>query len=56
MDVISVSDAARILQASESSVRYWTKTGQLPAMFTPRGQRLYLRCDVEALARKRADR
>ena len=53
MNVISVSDAARILGTSESSVRYWQKTGKLPAFRTPRGQRIFLRSDVEALARAR---
>jgi excisionase family DNA binding protein len=56
MNVVSVSDAARILGTSESSVRYWMHTGKLAGFRTPRGQRLFLRADVESLAQARAHR
>ena len=56
MDIIGVSDAARLLNVSESSVRYWVKTGRLPALRTPSGHRLFMRADVEALAQTRGAR
>ena len=56
MDIVSVSDAARILRTSESSVRYWMATGKLAGFKTPRGQRLFLLADVEALAQARGRR
>ena len=56
MDIIGVSDAARLLNVSESSVRYWVKTGKLPALRTPSGHRLFIRADVEALVNSRGAR
>ena len=56
MDILGVSDAARLLGVSESSVRYWHRTGKLPALRTPAGHRLFLRADIEALVKERACR
>jgi DNA-binding transcriptional MerR regulator len=56
-DLIETADAARILGLTPNSVRMYAKAGQLrPAVVTPRGARLFLRADVEALRRTRVAR
>ena len=57
MDIISVGEAARILRRSEATVRAWTDAGRLAGYrVAATGQRLYLRIDVERLARECEDR
>ena len=53
MEIVSVVDAARILNLSGPGVHYLVRMGRLSAFRTPRGQRLFLRADVERLARER---
>ena len=53
LDLLSVGDAALILRLSPDMVRVLHRKGRLPAFLTPRGVRLFLRSDVEQLARKR---
>jgi excisionase family DNA binding protein len=50
-ELLSLSAAARLLQASESSVRRWADDGKLPVVRTPGGQRRFRRADVIALLR-----
>lgn len=53
-DIVSVGEAARILQRSEATVRNWTSVGILPAFrLAGTGQRLYRRVDVERVAQER---
>ena len=52
-EFLTVSDAADILGLSAEMVRVLHRKGQLPAQRTPRGYRLFLRGDVERLARAR---
>ena len=53
LDLLSVGDAAAILRLSPDMVRVLHRKGRLPAFRTPRGLRLFLRSDVERLARER---
>ncbi len=52
-ELLSVGDAAVILGLSPDMVRVFHRQGHLPAFRTPRGLRLFRRCDVERLARER---
>jgi len=54
--LLTVGDAAAILGLSVDMVRVLHRKGHLPAFLTPRGQRLFKRCDVERLARERRAR
>ncbi len=53
LELLSVGDAAAILGLSPDMVRVLHRQGRLPAFRTPRGLRLFLRADVERLARER---
>jgi DNA-binding transcriptional MerR regulator len=53
-ELLETADAGRALDLTPASVRLLAKQGKLlPAVVTRRGQRLYRRGDVEALARVR---
>lgn len=54
LDLLAVGDAAVILNLSPDMVRVLERQGRLRAYRTPRGMRLFLRSDVEKLARSRA--
>jgi excisionase family DNA binding protein len=53
-DLMTPSDAARVLGLSADSVRVLGDTGRLPALRTVSGRRLFRRGDVEHLAAERA--
>ena len=53
-DLMTPSDAARILGLSADSVRVLGDSGRLPALRTVSGRRLFKRGDVEHLAAERA--
>lgn len=53
MNIVSVSEAARIIGVCAPTIRSWAKSGKLPTFRTPSGQRLFLVADVEQLARER---
>ena len=56
-EYVQTGEAARILQLGPDMVRYLERTGRLPAAIkTERGLRLFLRRDVELLARQREAR
>jgi excisionase family DNA binding protein len=52
-DLMTASDAGRILGVSVDMVRLLAKNGELPFMSTIGGVRLFRRADVDALARRR---
>ncbi|MDF3066010.1 MAG: hypothetical protein K0R38_1611 [Polyangiaceae bacterium] len=52
-DLMTASDAGRILGVSVDMVRLLARGGSLPFMSTISGVRLFRRGDVEALARTR---
>jgi excisionase family DNA binding protein len=53
-DLLTPSDAARVLGLSPDSVRVLSDSGRLPAMRTVSGRRLFKRGDVDRLAAERA--
>lgn len=53
LELLTVGDAAAILGLSADMVRVLHRQGRLPALLTPRGNRLFKREDVERLARER---
>jgi len=53
-DLMTPSDAARILGLSADSVRVLCDNGRLPGMRTISGRRLFRRGDVDRLAAERA--
>jgi len=53
-DLLTPSDAARVLGLSADSVRVLSDTGRLPSMRTISGRRLFRRSDVDRLALERA--
>jgi excisionase family DNA binding protein len=53
-DLLTPSDAARVLGLSADSVRVLSDSGRLPAMRTVSGRRLFRRVDVDRLALQRA--
>ena len=53
-DLMTPSDAARVLGLSADSVRVLSDSGRLPAMRTISGRRLFRRSDVDRLAAERA--
>jgi excisionase family DNA binding protein len=55
-DLMTPSDAARVLGLSADSVRVLGDSGRLPALRTVSGRRLFRRADVEHLAAERAAR
>ena len=52
-DLMTASDAGRILGVSVDMVRVLAKNGELPFQSTVGGVRLFRRADVEALGRRR---
>ena len=52
-DLMTASDAGRILGVSVDMVRVLARGGSLPFMCTISGVRLFRRADVDALARRR---
>jgi excisionase family DNA binding protein len=52
-DLMTASDAGRILGVSVDMVRLLARSGNLPFMSTISGVRLFRRADVDALARRR---
>jgi excisionase family DNA binding protein len=54
-DLMTPSDAARVLGLSADSVRVLSDNGRLPAMRTVSGRRLFRRGDVDRLAMERAE-
>jgi excisionase family DNA binding protein len=55
-DLMTATDAGRILGVSVDMVRVLARNGGLPFMSTIGGVRLFRRADVDALARARAQR
>jgi excisionase family DNA binding protein len=55
-DLMTATDAGRILGVSVDMVRVLARNGGLPFMSTIGGVRLFRRADVDALARVRAQR
>jgi excisionase family DNA binding protein len=53
-DLLTPSDAARVLGLSPDSVRVLSDSGRLPALRTVSGRRLFRRGDVDRLAADRA--
>ena len=53
-DLLTPSDAARVLGLSADSVRVLSDNGRLPSMRTVSGRRLFRRSDVDRLAMARA--
>ena len=53
-DLLTPSDAARVLGLSPDSVRVLSDSGRLPALRTVSGRRLFRRGDVDSLAADRA--
>jgi excisionase family DNA binding protein len=53
-DLLTPSDAARVLGLSADSVRVLSDSGRLPSMRTVSGRRLFRRGDVDRLALQRA--
>jgi excisionase family DNA binding protein len=53
-ELLTVMDAARVLDLAPATVRQLENTGKLPAMRTVSGTRLFRRADVEDLKRRRA--
>jgi excisionase family DNA binding protein len=49
-DLLTTADAARILGVVPATVRLLERTGKLPALKTPGGQRLFQRQDVQRVA------
>jgi len=54
-ELMTPSDAARILGLSPDSVRALSDSGRLATLRTVSGRRLFRRADVERLANERAD-
>jgi len=54
--LLTASDAARILGLSRDMVRILSQKGRLPAQRAANGYYLFRRGDVENLARERAER
>lgn len=52
-DIVLTAEVARMAGVVPATVRWWERTGQLPAQRTSSGTRLYLRADVERLVRER---
>lgn len=53
MEIMTTGDVAKALNCSSELVRLLAKAGRLPCRTTRSGQRIFLRKDVEALARQR---
>lgn len=55
-DYVLTAEAARIVGVVPATVRWWEKSGRLPAERTGDGTRLFKRADVERMARERRER
>ncbi len=55
-DLMTATDAGRILDVSVDMVRVLARSGALPCTSTIGGMRLFRRADVEAVALQRAER
>jgi DNA-binding transcriptional MerR regulator len=51
--LLEPADVARLCGVTPAAVRRWANLGQLPAILTASGRRLFRRADVEALRAKR---
>ena len=56
MEILTVAEAARTLGCAAETVRELDRRGELPAMRTPGGWRVFLKADVERVAAERAAR
>ena len=56
MTYLTTSRAARVLNKSESTVRAWARSGELPFTLTESGVRLFKPEDVERVAAERQAR
>ena len=52
-EFLMTSAAARVAGVAKETIIYWEKTGKLPAIKTSNGRRLFLRADVERVAKER---
>ena len=52
-EVLTVSEAARMLNVAAQTVREWADRGKLPAQRTGTGQRIFERADIERAQRAR---
>jgi excisionase family DNA binding protein len=48
--LLTTTDAARLIGVSSETIRVWEGVGKLPAMRTQSGTRLFKRDDVERVA------
>jgi DNA-binding transcriptional MerR regulator len=55
-DFLMTSAVARLLNVAQSTVILWDRLGKLRAIRTENGRRLFLRTDVERLAKERSKR
>ena len=53
---LSPSQAARVAGVDVATLKYWWKTGRLPAVIVPPGRKLYRATDIEQFARERAEK
>ena len=51
--ILTVSEAARVLGIAPKTARVWADRGRLPVVRTEAGWRLFWRRDVERLAERR---
>ncbi|MEO8076715.1 MAG: helix-turn-helix domain-containing protein [Acidobacteriota bacterium] len=49
-EILTASEAGRVLDKSVQTVRVWADSGKLPSTRTAGGWRLFRRADVERLA------
>ena len=56
MPLLTTGRVARMLDASETTVRHMARRGELPCVVTESGIRLFQRVDVERLAAERQAR
>ncbi len=54
-DLMMTADVARLAEKTPATVRHWERTGQLPAMKTVSGRRVFSRADVERFLAKRRE-
>lgn len=52
-DLLTVAEAARILQLTPDGVRHLANAGKLPCQTTQTGRRIFRRSDVESLLKTR---
>jgi len=56
IEILTTSDAAKVLNRSVDCVRDYEREGKLPAWKTRSGQRLFKASDVERLAQQLGDK